>query len=79
MRHLFVLLALLGVGGVVFGIARILQNVPGQAGPLPFRFEPPRRVSGTNTAIAKSQHCAVNRHRMNASTLRLSHVHPLTA
>jgi hypothetical protein len=39
MRHLFVLLALLGVGGVVFGIARILQNVPGQAGPLPFRFE----------------------------------------
>jgi hypothetical protein len=39
MRHLFVLLALLGVGGVVFGIARILQDVPGQAGPLPFRFE----------------------------------------
>ena len=39
MRHLFVLLALLGVGGVGFGIARILQNVPGQAGPLPFRFE----------------------------------------
>jgi hypothetical protein len=39
MRHLFVLLALLGVGGVVFGIARILQNVPGQAGPLPFSFE----------------------------------------
>jgi hypothetical protein len=39
MRHLFVLLALLGVGGVVFGIALILQHVPGQAGPLPFRFE----------------------------------------
>jgi hypothetical protein len=39
MRHLFALLALLGVGGVVFGIALILQNDPGQAGPLPFRFE----------------------------------------
>jgi hypothetical protein len=39
MRHLFALLALLGVGGVVFGIMLIMQTDPGQAGPLPFRFE----------------------------------------
>jgi hypothetical protein len=39
MRHLFPLLALLGVAGVAFGIVLITHNVPGQAGPLPFRFE----------------------------------------
>ena len=39
MRNLFVLLALLGVAGVAFGIVLITQNIPGQAGPLPFRFE----------------------------------------
>jgi hypothetical protein len=39
MRHLFAFLALLGVAGVAFGIALIAHNVPGQAGPLPFRFE----------------------------------------
>jgi hypothetical protein len=39
MRHLFALLALLGVAGVAFGIVLIMHNVPGQAGPLPFRFE----------------------------------------
>jgi hypothetical protein len=39
MRNLFALLALLGAGGVVFGILIILQHAPGQAGPLPFRFE----------------------------------------
>jgi hypothetical protein len=39
MRNLFALLALLGAGGVVIGIMTIMQKVPGQAGPLPFRFE----------------------------------------
>jgi Na+/H+-dicarboxylate symporter len=39
MRNLFALLALLGAGGVAIGIMIMLQNVPGQAGPLPFRFE----------------------------------------
>jgi len=39
MRNLFALLTLLGVGGVAFGIVTIMQNVPGQSGPLPFRFE----------------------------------------
>ena len=39
MRNLFALLVLLGIGGVVFGILTIMRNVPGQSGPLPFRFE----------------------------------------
>ncbi len=39
MRNLFALLTLLGVGGVAFGIVTIMQNLPGQSGPLPFRFE----------------------------------------
>ena len=39
MRNLFALLTLLGIGGVAFGIVTIMQNVPGQSGPLPFRFE----------------------------------------
>jgi hypothetical protein len=39
MRYLFALLTLLGVGGVAFGIVTIMQNVPGQSGSLPFRFE----------------------------------------
>ena len=39
MRNLFALLALLGAGGVAVGIMTIMRNAPGQAGPLPFRFE----------------------------------------
>jgi hypothetical protein len=39
MRNLFALVALLGVGGVAFGILTIMHDVPGQSGPLPFRFE----------------------------------------
>ena len=39
MRHLFLLLALIGVGGIVFGILTILHSFPGQAGKLPFTFE----------------------------------------
>jgi hypothetical protein len=39
MRNLFALLALLGIGGVAFGILIIMQKVPGQSGPLPFGFE----------------------------------------
>jgi hypothetical protein len=39
MRNLFALLALLGAGGVAVGIVTIMQKVPGQAGPLRFRFE----------------------------------------
>jgi hypothetical protein len=39
MRNLFALVALLGVGGVAFGIVTIMHKVPGQSGPLPFRFE----------------------------------------
>jgi hypothetical protein len=39
MRNLFLLLALLGVAGVVLGVLTILHSFPGQTGPLPFRFE----------------------------------------
>jgi hypothetical protein len=39
MRNLFALLALLGAGGVAVGIMTIMQKVPGQSGPLPFRLE----------------------------------------
>jgi len=39
MRNLFVLLALLGVAGIVFGVLAILHSAPGQAGQLPFSHE----------------------------------------
>ena len=39
MRNLFLLLALIGVGGVVLGTLTILHPAPGQAGTLPFSFE----------------------------------------
>ncbi|MGH7497801.1 MAG: hypothetical protein ACREL3_03005 [Gemmatimonadales bacterium] len=39
MRNLFLLLALIGVGGIVMGTLTILHSSPGQAGPLPFTFE----------------------------------------
>jgi hypothetical protein len=39
MRNLFLLLALIGVGGIVLGVLTILHPVPGQAGTLPFSFE----------------------------------------
>jgi hypothetical protein len=39
MRNLFLLLALIGVGGIVLGTLMILRSAPGQAGMLPFNFE----------------------------------------
>lgn len=39
MRNLFLLLALIGVGGIVLGVVTILHSFPGQTGPLPFQFE----------------------------------------
>ena len=39
MRNLFLLLALLGVGGIILGVLTILHSFPGQTGPLPFQFE----------------------------------------
>jgi hypothetical protein len=39
MRNLFLLLALIGVGGIVLGALIILHAAPGQAGTLPFSLE----------------------------------------
>jgi hypothetical protein len=39
MRHLFVLLALFGLAGIVFGALTTLHSAPGPTGPLPFSFE----------------------------------------
>jgi hypothetical protein len=39
MRNLFLLLALIGVGGIVIGTLTILRSGSGQAGTLPFSFE----------------------------------------
>jgi hypothetical protein len=39
MRNLFLLLALVGVGGIVLGVLTILHSAPGQAGMLPFSKE----------------------------------------
>jgi hypothetical protein len=39
MRNLFLLVTLIGVGGIVFGILTILHSFPGQSGQLPFTFE----------------------------------------
>ncbi len=39
MRNLFLLLAMIGVGGIVLGVLTILHAAPGQAGTLPFSFE----------------------------------------
>jgi hypothetical protein len=39
MRNLFLLLALIGVGGIVLGVLIILHSAPGQAGTLPFSKE----------------------------------------
>jgi hypothetical protein len=39
MRTLFLLLALIGVGGIVLGVMILLRSAPGQGGLLPFTFE----------------------------------------
>lgn len=39
MRNLFLLLALIGVGGIVLGVLMILHSSPGQMGTLPFSKE----------------------------------------
>ena len=39
MRNLFVLLALIGVAGIVLGVLAIVHSAPGQAGQLPFSHE----------------------------------------
>jgi len=39
MRNLFVLLALIGVAGIVLGVLSLLQGGAGQAGPLGFEYE----------------------------------------
>jgi hypothetical protein len=39
MRNLFLLLAMIGVGGIVLGVLTILHAAPGQAGTLPFSLE----------------------------------------
>lgn len=39
MRHLFVLLALIGLAGIAFGVLAILHAGPGQAGQLTFSHE----------------------------------------
>jgi hypothetical protein len=39
MRHLFALLALLGLTGIAFGVLDLVRSAPGQAGPLPFDHE----------------------------------------
>lgn len=39
MRNLFVLLALIGLAGIVFGVLVMLRGAPGAYGPLPFQFE----------------------------------------
>jgi hypothetical protein len=39
MRNLFILLALIGVAGIVLGTLTLLRSAPGQAGLLPFTFE----------------------------------------
>lgn len=39
MRNLFVLLALIGVAGIVLGVLTLLRGAPGPAGPLGFTFE----------------------------------------
>ncbi|HEX3276041.1 MAG TPA: hypothetical protein VHR43_14390 [Gemmatimonadales bacterium] len=39
MRHLFALLALVGLAGIVLGALTAVRGSPGQTGPLPFSFE----------------------------------------
>jgi len=39
MRNLFVLLALIGVAGIVFGALTLVHAAPGQAGRLGFTYE----------------------------------------
>ena len=39
MRNLFVLLALIGLAGIVFGVLSLLHGAQGAYGPLPFHFE----------------------------------------
>jgi hypothetical protein len=39
MRHLFALLALIGLAGIAFGVLAILHSAPGQTGQLPFSHE----------------------------------------
>jgi hypothetical protein len=39
MRHIFVLLALVGVAGIAFGVLAILHGAPGPYGPLSFAHE----------------------------------------
>jgi hypothetical protein len=39
MRHLFALLALVGLAGIVLGTLTAVRGSPGQTGPLPFSFE----------------------------------------
>jgi hypothetical protein len=39
MRHLFALLAVIGIAGIAFGVLAILRSAPGQTGPLPFAYE----------------------------------------
>ena len=39
MRHLFVLLAVIGLAGIVLGTLAVVHGAPGQAAPLPFTFE----------------------------------------
>ena len=39
MRLLFILLALVGVAGIVFGVLATLQGTPGPTGRLPFSYE----------------------------------------
>jgi hypothetical protein len=39
MRNLFLLLALIGVGGIALGVLMIVRSAPGQGGILPFSYE----------------------------------------
>ena len=39
MRNLFLLLALIGVGGIALGVLMIVRSAHGQAGILPFSYE----------------------------------------
>ena len=39
MRNLFLLLSLIGIGGIVLGTLTVLRAAPGQAGTLPFSVE----------------------------------------
>lgn len=39
MRNLFILLALIGVAGIVLGILTVVHGGPGQTGPASFAYE----------------------------------------